>query len=31
MSVLHLFLDIKVEDSVGFVQGMAMGRRAEGA
>lgn len=31
MSVLHLFLDIRVDDSLGYVQGMAMGRRSEGA
>jgi len=30
ISLVHLFTDILVEDSVAFVQGMAMGKRAEG-
>lgn len=29
MSVLHMFLDIKVDDNLAFVQGMAMGKRGE--
>ena len=30
MSIIHMFSDIVVEDNVAFVQGMAMGKRAEG-
>ena len=30
MSVIHIFTDIVIEDSVGFVQGMAMGKKTEG-
>ena len=28
--MLHLFTDIVIDDSVAFVQGMAMGKKAEG-
>jgi hypothetical protein len=29
MSVLHLFLDIKVDDNCAYIQGMSMGKRSE--
>lgn len=29
MSVLHVFVDIKVDDSLAYIQGMAMGKKGE--
>jgi hypothetical protein len=29
LSVIHLFMDIRVDDSIALVQGMALGKRAE--
>lgn len=30
-SVVHMFMDIRVDDSLALIQGMAMGRRGESA
>jgi len=27
LSVIHLFMDIKVDDSIALIQGMALGKR----
>ena len=29
MSVLHVFVDIRVDDTLAYVQGMAMGKKGE--
>lgn len=31
MSLIHLFSNIVIDDSVAYIQGMSMGKKAEGA